>query len=295
MLTDDPTLSPYLLVTAARDEEDNIARTIESVLRQTVRPLQWVIVDDGSTDRTAEVARQAIAGEATVSLIQRPRGRPVDFVSKVQAFTAGVEALSGTPHDFIGNLDADITVPPDYYERLLARFRHRPRLGLAGGPVAVAVGGRVRERRTSGASVAGAVQFFRRQCFDDVGGLMPLPLGGEDSAAEILARMHGWEVATFFDMPVVHHGPVLNRKRGSASASFARGRVTHSLGYDPLFQAAMSVHRAIERPYVIGGALMLAGYLCAAAKRKPRALPSGAVAYLRREQRLRIRQLVARR
>jgi biofilm PGA synthesis N-glycosyltransferase PgaC len=294
--TDNTATSPYVLVTPARDEQANIARTIESVLGQTVGPRHWVIVDDGSTDRTAEIVRRAIAGEPSVSLMHRPPGRPVDFASKARAFTVGVDALAGTPHDFIGNLDADITLPRDYYEQLLYRFEPRPRLGLAGGVVAVEIDGRLRERRSSPTSVAGAVQFFRRQCFDDVGGLMPLRLGGVDSAAEILARMHGWEVANFVDMPVVHHGPVLNRKRNAASAFFSRGRVNHSLGYDPLFQAAVCAHRALlNRPYVIGGALMLAGYLSSAAQRQPWALPSEAVAYLRREQRLRLRKLVVRR
>jgi GT2 family glycosyltransferase len=292
---DDSATSPYVLVTPARDEEHNIARTIDSVLDQTVPPRRWVIVDDGSIDRTVEVARQAVAGTSTVTVIQRPPGRPVDFVSKVRAFNAGVDAFGDTPYEFVGNLDADITLPRDYYERLLARFAQRPRLGLAGGAVAVEIDGRVRQRRSSGTSVAGAVQFFRRRCFDEVGGLRPLRLGGEDSAAEILARMHGWEVATFFDMPVLHHGPVLNRKRSATSAWFSRGRVNHSLGYDPLFQLALGAHRAVDRPYLLGGLSMIAGYLSAAVQRQPRVLPPRAIAYLRDEQRMRLRQQLVRR
>jgi poly-beta-1,6-N-acetyl-D-glucosamine synthase len=295
-VADRPDLSsPFVLVTPARDEEANIARTVESVLAQSMRPSRWVIVDDGSVDRTAECARRAAAGEQIVTVLSRPRGRPVDFASKVHAFSAGVAELAATGYDFIGNLDADISLPRDYYEQLLSRFATRPRLGLAGGAVVVEVEGRIRGRRASATSVAGAVQFFRRQCFDDVDGLMPLRLGGEDSAAEILARMNGWEVETFSDLSATHHGPVHNRKRSASAAWFSRGRVNHSLGYDPLFQVAMSAYRVADRPYGVGGAFMLAGYITAAAQRRQRSLPSEAVTYLRREQRQRLRRLLSRR
>lgn len=285
----------YVLVTPARDEAANIDRTIESVLGQTVPPTQWVIVDDGSVDPTAEIARRAVAGNPTVTLVRQPPGHPVDFASKVNAFSSGVEALRSTPHDFIGNLDADISLPRDYYEQLLHRFAARPRLGLAGGAIVISDNGHTTSRRTSSNSVAGAVQCFRRQCFQDVGGLIPLRLGGEDAAAEILARMHGWEVETFSDLIATHHGPVHNRKRSASAAWFSRGQVNHSLGYDPIFQALVSAYRVADRPYVLGGALMFAGYVAAAAQRHERALPPGAVAYLRREQRQRLRRLLARR
>lgn len=142
-------------------------------------------------------------------------------------------------------------------------------------------------------SVAGAVQLFRRRCYADINGLRPLRLGGEDGAAEILARMHGWEVETFFDLKVRHHGRILNRKRTSLGAWFARGIVNRTLGYAPSFQVAASAYRALQPPYVLGGALMLAGYVVATVRGEPAALPPEAVAFLRAEQRRRLRTFFA--
>jgi glycosyltransferase involved in cell wall biosynthesis len=282
----------YVLITPARDEERKLGNTIASVLAQDVPPRHWVIVDDGSVDGTARVARELAGGDQRVTIISRPAGAPANFASKVSAFAAGLEALGGVPYDFIGNLDADVSFASDYFARLLERFTARPRLGLAGGLIVQEVGDRSQPQRISPNSVAGAVQLFRRACFDDVGGLRPLSLGGEDAAAEILARMHGWEVQTFFDLRVHHHGPVHNRKRGAYAAFFARGVVNRTLGYDPLFQIFVSGYRTAQPPYLLGGALMLAGYLYAAAQGKELALPAEAVAFLRREQRQRLRQLM---
>ena len=284
---------PYVLVTPARNEAANIARTIESVLAQTVPPRRWVIIDDGSSDRTAEIVRTAAGAEPDVVLLRRPASGSSDFGSKVRAFSAGVDALGGVNHEFIGNLDADVSLGGDYFERLLQRFAARPRLGLAGGAIVVDIDGRLRPRRTSTTSVAGAVQFFRRQCFEDIGGLLPLPLGGEDAAAEIMARQRGWDVETFSDLTVTHHGPVHNRQRSASAAFYSRGKVNHSLGYDPLFQAVVCGYRIADRPYVVGGALMLAGYAEAAVRRRARVLPDDAVAFLRDEQRRRLRRLLS--
>jgi glycosyltransferase involved in cell wall biosynthesis len=284
----------YALVTPARDEAANITRTIESVLAQSIPPRRWVIVDDGSVDGTADILTDAAQSEPRLTVVHRQPGGPEDFASKVRAFAAGAAALAETPFDFIGNLDADMSVPPHYFEALLERFAARPELGLAGGVVVIEDDGRTHVQRTAPNSVAGAVQFFRRACYDDVGGLLPLRLGGEDAAAEIMARLRGWQVETFFDLEARHHGPVHNRKRTASAAWFARGKVNHSLGYDPIFQVFVSGYRLADRPYVLGGSLMLAGYIAAVARRAERALPPEAVSFLRREQRDRLRRLAGR-
>lgn len=290
---DSPTIQneadSYVLVTPARNEAHNISRTIDSVLGQTVTPAKWIIVDDGSNDRTFELATQASAGDSRIGVLQRQADTSIGFASKVLAINAGTAALSGVDHGLIGILDADVSMEPTYFERLLQRFAVRPRLGIAGGWIIEEHLGRARGQRISANSVAGAVQLFRRACYRQVGGLRPLRLGGEDAAAEILARMYGWDVETFFDLPVRHHGPVLNRKRTSLGAWYSRGMVNRTLGYHPRFQLAASAYRAAQPPYVVGGALLLVGYATAAARRVPVALPPEAVAFLRAEQLNRLR------
>ena len=284
----------YVLVTAARNEADNILRTVESVLGQTVPPARWVIVDDGSIDGTFELAERAAAGHPVVTVLRRPGGEPDDFASKVRAIYTAAKAIGDVDHDLIGNLDADVSMEPSYFEQLLERFATRPRLGIAGGLIVEEYNGRLREQRISVNSVAGAVQLFRRTCYDQIDGLRPLRLGGEDAAAEILARMHGWEVETFFDLRVRHHGRVLNRKRTSVGAWFARGIVNRTLGYSPSFQVAVCAYRATQPPYLLGGGCMLAGYVAATVRGVPVALPPEAVAFLRAEQRDRLREALTR-
>ena len=290
----EPSRGRYVLITPARDEADNIARLIESVLTQSIPPSAWVIVDDGSVDGTAEIARLAAAGERCVTVVSLESRRPADFASKARAFAAGVETIGDRPHDFIGNLDADLSLNPDYFETVLEQFATRPRLGIGGGKIVEVVDAKHRPQRSSATSVAGAVQMFRRACFEEVCPYLALPLGGEDAAAEILARMHGWEVATFSELRVVHHGRMLNRKRSASGAFFARGKVNHSLGYDPLFHVLASGVRMGQPPYVVGGMLMVTGYAWAAVTGRQRSLPDAAVAFLRGEQRTRMRRFVRR-
>lgn len=285
----------YVLITPARDAAAHIGRTIAAVRAQVAPPMRWVIVDDGSSDSTAEIVREHSAGADWITLIRRPVGTTADFASKVNAFRAGLASLEGMEYGFIGNLDADISFEPDYFQRVLLAFADRPRLGVAGGHVVEEFRGRRVPQRISPNSVAGAVQLFRRQTFTDIGGIRPLRLGGEDSVAEILARMHGWDVATLFYLKVRHHGRVLAGHRGPWAAWFTRGVVYRTLRYHPFFQVAMSGYRAVAQPpYVISGAAMLAGYVSAAMRRIAPAMDADAVEYLRQEQRQRLLGMVRR-
>ena len=290
-----PTAEPTVaVVTPARDEERHIASTIASVVGQSHRPVAWVVVDDRSTDRTAEVVERAIADVPWITLIRRTGGVEDGFASKVHAFRAGLAALDGVDHELVANLDADVSLPPDYFDRLTAAFAADPGLGVAGGRIAVEVDGHVEQRRTSADAVAGAVQCFRRTCFEEIGGIPALRRGGEDAAAQITARAKGWTVRTLDDLEVIHHGPVLNRHRSALRAFWSRGIVNRGLGYDPLFQALAAAYRGADRPYVIGGAALLGGYAWAAARREPRSLPDDVVDALRREQRARVRSSLRR-
>lgn len=284
----------YVLVTPARDEVATIGQVIAAVRAQVIAPVRWIIVDDASVDSTADVVCQHTAGTDWIRLVRRSTdGVPADFASKVNAFQAGLRHLDGVDYDFIGNLDADVLVEPDYFAQVLQVFLDRPRLGIAGGHIIEEYGGRGVPQRISANSVSGAVQMFRRQAFEDIGGLRPMRLGGEDSVAEILARMRGWEVATLFQLKVRHQGQVLSLNKGPLAAWFTRGVLNRSLGYAPLFQAAVSVYRAaVQAPYGLTGAAMFAGYVSAAARRVAPALDADAVAFLRTEQRQRLRGML---
>ena len=274
----------YVLVTPARNEAQFIANTIESVVSQTIRPHKWVIISDGSTDGTDEIVSSFAKQYAFICFLRTPGGDRRSFGAKVRAFKASYEKLGRIECNYLGNLDADVTFAPDYFEKVLQRFHSNTKLGVGGGIIHELINDKFVEQRTSSNSVAGAVQMFRRQCYEEIGGYVPLQFGGVDSAAEIMARMHGWEVRTFRDLVVRHHRLVGSGAGGVVKAKFRHGRSYYSLGYHPLFELLRCAYRITERPYLVGSVLMTCGYWWSVASGQKKELPEEVVRYLRSEQ-----------
>jgi biofilm PGA synthesis N-glycosyltransferase PgaC len=276
---------PYVVVTPAHNEEAFIEKTILSMINQNVRPLKWIVVNDNSTDRTREIVEQYLAHHDFLQLINLSRSGERHFGNKVRAFNQGLAEARLYGYHYIGNLDADISLEPDYFERVLHEFAEDPELGIAGGMVSTCIGDQFVSQKVALDSVAGAVQLFRRECFEQIGGYLVLPQGGIDAAAEIMARMKGWKTRTFPDLRVLEH-----RRTGTATASplaskIRDGRRLQSLGYDFLFLCLRCVYRLRDRPRIIGSAAILYGYFKGVVKRAPIVLPPDVVRYLRAEQR----------
>lgn len=285
-------MSRYVLITPAHNEEAFIGKTIVSVLRQTMRPLRWVIVNDGSTDGTRRVVENLIAGHEFIELVNVERAAGRHFGNKARAFRQGWERVRELDFDYVGNLDADVSFGPDYFQRILGEFERDAKLGIAGGMVESRIGDRFVSQEVAWDSVAGAVQLFRRRCFEDVGGYLELPHGGMDTAAEVTARMKGWRVRTFPAYRVQEH-----RRTGSATgaplrARFEEGRRMHSLGYGFLFFLLRCAFRVKERPRLVGSMAALWGFLAAKARREPLAVGPEVVRYLRAEQRGKLKRLL---
>lgn len=277
----------YVLVTPARNEEAYIENTIEAVASQTIRPQKWVIVSDGSIDRTDAIVALHARRHSFIQLLRigepaKPGRR--DFGAKVRAFRAGYEQLNGTRYQFVGNLDADITFGPTYFAQVLERFEYNPRLGLAGGIVLEPGKNGFIPQRNSFNSVPGAVQLFRRECYEEFGGYVPMRMGGVDAAAEIMARMHGWLVQTLPDVPTYHPRPVLTGGATILHTKYRQGVSNYWLGYHPLFQLASCLRRIGEKPYLIGSICTLFGYGSSWIKGQQRVLSSDAIRFLRSEQ-----------
>jgi poly-beta-1,6-N-acetyl-D-glucosamine synthase len=277
----------YSLVTPAKNEEAYIGGTIEAVLSQTLLPQKWVIVSDGSTDRTDEIIESYMQKHSIIHLLQNDRstqGSKRNFGSKAFAFQKGYSCLLGTDFQFIGNLDADVTFEPSYYSTLLERMESNPKMGVAGGIILELVAGRYVSQSISLNSVAGAVQLFRRDCYESFGGYIPVPRGGIDAAAEIMARMRGWEVQTFADIGVYHHRRVSTGGKSIANTRFFQGVTNYLLGYHPLFQLASSVSKLKDAPVVLGSLCTMLGYSWSGLKRQQKVLPPEAIEFLRIEQ-----------
>jgi len=274
----------YVLVTPARNEEAYIEKTIQSVLSQTVLPEKWIIVSDGSTDRTDEIVDRYQGAHVFISLLSTRRGGAPNFGSKANAFNAGCNELENQKYDLIGNLDADVTLPENYFETMISHFKEDPLLGIAGGIICELVNGKYIVQNISINSVAGAVQLFRRKSFDSIGGYIPIKSGGIDAAAEILGRMHGWKVRTFPDIHVLHHRRVVTGGRNILHTRFRQGITQFLLGYHPLFQLARFLFRIPDKPFLIGSLLTLSGYSWGYLRGMQSPMPAEAVRFLRSEQ-----------
>ncbi len=282
--------APYVVITPARNEAEFIEHTLRSMVAQTVPPLRWVVVDDGSTDRTAEIVAGYAARFDFIRLVRMVRDPKRDFAKKVGAFNRGLDELHDVEFDFIGNIDADMSFGPEYFDRVLASFDHEPRLGIAGGIVYTRFTDTFKTYDYTSDSVGGKVQLFRRQCFNDIGGYRALPWGGIDATAEIMARMHGWTVRKTLEAPAYEHRPTGFAYGNPLQIKFFEGRRFYSLGYDPLFFALRCVSRATEYPFVLGSGVALARYAWALVRREAHALPDDVVRFLRTEQRGKLRQ-----
>src|SRR5271170_5401549 len=164
------TLPKYVLVTPARNEAEHIELTIRSVMMQTVRPIKWVIVSDGSTDETDNIVSKYAVENPWIELVRMPERRERNFAGKVHAFNAGYAKVKHLEYDVIGSLDADISFDEDYFSFLLRKLAEDSSLGLVGTPFKDGPSPIYDYRFTNIEHVSGACQLFRRECFEDVGG-----------------------------------------------------------------------------------------------------------------------------
>jgi poly-beta-1,6-N-acetyl-D-glucosamine synthase len=272
-------------MTAAYNEEENIARTIEAVLLQTWMPKRWVIVSDGSVDRTDEIVQSYLPKHDFIRFLRMTREPGRSFSRKVKALRAGCELLEGVEFDFIGNLDADISVTPSYFKDLLDCFDREAKLGLAGGFVCEQERGEFQSRPSNRTySVAHAAQLVRRACYDQIGGYSGCRYGGEDWHAQTAARMAGWEAVAFPEFKIFHH-----RRTGEADNllrdRFRLGRLDYCFGSDPLFELFKCLQRLPERPFLMGSTARLMGFAWSMICRDERDFSPQFIEFLRREQR----------
>jgi biofilm PGA synthesis N-glycosyltransferase PgaC len=278
---------PYVLVTAARNERDFIQQTLDSVVAQTVTPKMWAIVSDNSDDGTDDVVRSFAAKHPFIRLCRNDEPTARGTAAKVNAINMGLKALAETDYAYIGNLDADVSFGENYFETLIERFESDRRLGVIGGRIfQMDARGRTIETKASTESVAGATQFFRRECFDQIGGYRPIDRAGgmEDGIAEITARYHGWKTWSYGDLPVVHHREVGTVGRSVYKTRFNSGETEYVVGFGFAYHFLRALSRLFEKPYAIGTVLVMAGYAWAQISRQTMVLPDELVRFIRREQ-----------
>jgi glycosyltransferase involved in cell wall biosynthesis len=270
----------YAVVTPARDEADNLPRLAASLAAQTVAPRAWYVVDNGSTDGTLELARQLEAEHAWVHVLSQPgsstaeRGAPI-----VKALHAGIDALAADPPEVFVNVDADVSVEPDYFERLLARFDDDPVLGIASGSAYELRNGRWEQRFVTGSTVWGASRAYRWTCLQQL-----LPLEERvawDGVDEFKANARGWRTIAFEDLPFRHHRREGERDGAAWTARRNQGAAAHYLGYRAWYLVLRAVWNARREPAALG---LVWGFALSAARREQRMQDPAARAYVRRQQ-----------
>jgi biofilm PGA synthesis N-glycosyltransferase PgaC len=284
----------YVLITPARNEAAFIELTLKSVVEQTVRPLKWVIVSDGSTDGTDEIVTKYLADNPWIELLRMPERRERHFAGKVHAFNAGYARVKHLPFEIVGSLDADLSFDSEYFLFLLAKLAENPELGLVGTPFQDGPNKTYDFRFVSIEHVSGACQLFRRQCFEDIGGYKPVKGGGIDHIAVLTARMKGWKTRTFTEKMSIHHRPMGTAERGTFKARFKTGSLDYALGGHPIWELFRTCYQMSRRPVLIGGLTLLAGYFWAFATRAERPISPELVKFRRSEQMHRLRNFLLR-
>lgn len=280
----------YVIITPARNEAEFIELTLKSVTAQTVPPLKWVIVSDGSTDDTDTIVEKYSATYPWIELLRMPKRKERHFAGKVHAFNAGYERVRDLDYEVIVSLDADISFDPAYFSFLLNRLSSDGRLGLVGTPFQEPSGLKYDYRFTSIEHVSGACQVFRRACFEEIGGYQPVKGGSIDHIAVISSRMKGWKTRTFPEMVCMHHRPVGTAQRGALSSKFQGGLKDYRIGNHPLWEFCRVLYQMTKPPRCLGGLALGCGYMSAWIRKTERPVPNDLVDFHRREQMQRIKR-----
>lgn len=277
--------SNFILLTAAKNEEKYIGIAIESVLRQNIRPVVWFIMDDGSTDQTAQIVQRYMSKHSFIRLYSTKNHGNRSFGSKDKAINAAYQLARQLEFDFVGIQDADIAPKENnYYEKVLSKFEANERLGIAGGYIYERYKGAWACRiSNSPDSVAGGIQLFRRRCYEGIGGYTPLHYGGEDWLAQLDAKIAGWEVMALPELPVYHYRPT-SSSDGRWRGLFRQGMMDASFGSHPVFELMKCARRIAESPVLIGSIISFCGYVWWMISGREPLLQAEKIVYLRNEQ-----------
>ena len=282
----------YVLITPAHNEEAFIEKSIESMFHLSVQPVKWVIVDDGSTDKTAEIITRYLDQHTWIELVQMPQRRDRSFAAKVLSFNAGYEEVKDLQFEIVGNLDADVSFEGDFFEFLVQRFAEDPSLGVAG-TIFMEEGYSSETDSFEGQKhVSGQCQLFRKKCFTEIGGYIPHRAGVIDWMAVTTARMMGWKTKSFREKSFFHYRHLGTAGRGVLAATFSYGEKDFYLGGHPIWELFRLAYRTTKRPYIFGGLSLGMGYCWAFLRRTPRPVSRELMAFHRHEQMLKLKAIL---
>lgn len=281
----------YVIVSPVYNEEKYIAKTIESVLAQSLLPTAWIIVDDDSTDRTSEIIKSYSRRYSWIKYVLRRKDTGQSYyASNVYAIQQGTDLCGEMSYNYLAILDGDISLPLDYYQRILHWMDTDTRIGIASGVYQDNVDGKLREVLNDRRSTPKALMVFRKQCYQDIGGFIPLKYGGEDTCACFMARMKNWKTWSFPNLMAVHNKPIgTGHTKNILQIRFRQGIEEYFLATQPVFFLLKSLRRCLrENPPILGGSARILGYAKGVFMAEKRQIPDDLVRYIHKEQLYRV-------
>ena len=279
----------YIVITPVRDEEKFIEKTIQSILSQTMRPIEWIIVNDGSTDNTGEIIDKYANQHNWIKTVHREdRGFRKAGGGVIEAFYEGYSSLESRDWDYIVKLDGDLSFDEDYFAKCFKEFENNPKLGIGGGAVYDLINGNLELAKDPLFHVRGATKIYKRDCWDAIGGLIMAP--GWDTLDEVKANMLGYQTKRFASIKLTQH-----RATGLVDGAWANwvknGRANYISGYHLVFMMLKCMKRFVQKPYSIDAFGLLYGYMSGYIKNVPQVPDRALINYLRQQQ---IRRLMFR-
>lgn len=234
----------YYIIIPAYNEEQFIALTLQSLIQQTVLPTKVVVVNDGSTDSTAEIVSAFAKEYPFISLVNKTSDAIHLPGSKViNAFNKGLESVDEN-YDFIVKADADLIFPPNYFETLIQHFKSDAKIGMVGGFCYIEKNGNwILENLTDKDHIRGALKAYRKETFKQIGGLKPAM--GWDTVDELLCKFYNWKIKTDETLHVKHLKPT--GANYNKAARYKQGEAFHSLGYGFWITAIASAKLSLRK------------------------------------------------
>jgi glycosyltransferase involved in cell wall biosynthesis len=251
----------YIVITPVRNEENNIEYTINSIVFQTIKPVQWIIVDDGSIDNTYKIVEKYANNYKWITTVKKytPVTENMETGSVAKAFLYGMKYIEHKDYEFIVKLDGDLSFQPDYFERIFKEFEKNPKLGIAsGGCYEYKRDGMLILEKVPIFHTRGASKIYRIECFESIGRMIPQI--GWDTIDEIKARMNGWITRNFPELKMIHY------RRTGSRGGILRGKIrggysAYYIGYHPVYMILRCLYWFPKKPFIIGGLVMLLSYM----------------------------------
>lgn len=277
----------YYIISPVRNEAKNIINTIESVISQTIRPIKWIIVNDGSTDETEKIVNKYIDNHDWISLINLHDRGYYDLMAggEIKAFYEGYEQIKNKDYDFLVKVDGDVSFDLTYFEQLFSKFHLDAKLGIASGSVYYKTNNGLVYEKAYKYHVRGAARAYKRECWSDIGGTIDNL--GWDAMDVYKARMLGWNTYSFKELKIIHH-TITWTKGGLVHGRMRSGRMEYLIGAHPVFFFSKIVREIVKRPVSISSYAYIWGYMKSFISREQRVVDKELMSYIRKEQIVRL-------